>query len=69
MPVAVASPSILKRWREGTGSMVGVRSKAPVEALLTVVGDAIERQNAINSDDWTLGGPWPTPDGRFHGGM
>ncbi len=63
MSVVVAGSSILEQWQEETGAMVGIQSTAPVEVLLTIVGDAIQRQNAVNPEEWTLSDPWPTPQG------
>ena len=68
MPVIVAKASLVKLWRSDVTPVVGVRSKAPVEDLLRVVGDVIWRQNEVHSGEWMLSAPWPTPKGvAFYG--
>lgn len=63
MSVVVATPSIAKQWREGSGSMIGVRSKAQVEVLLAIVSAEVERRNARLPPGYMFVGPWATPQG------
>ena len=63
MSVVVARPSIARQWRDNSGSMIGVRSKAPVETLLEIVSAAVLRGNAKLPLGYTFVGPWATPQG------
>lgn len=63
MSVVVARPSIAKQWQDNTGSMIGVRSTAPVETLLEIVSAAVKRGNATLPQGYMFVDPWPTPQG------
>ena len=63
MSVVVARPSIAKQWRDNSGSMIGVRSKAPVEKLLEIVSAAVLRGNARLPLGYMFVDPWATPQG------
>lgn len=63
MSVTVARPSIVKQWRTGSGSLIGVRSASPLDVLLEVVEGALDRTNASLPDGYMFVGPWATPQG------
>jgi hypothetical protein len=67
MPVVVARPAITRRWKadDGGDPMVSVRSKAPVDDLLTMVDVLVRRKDPDPQlvPEFLSIVSWPTPQG------